>query len=182
MMKKLLFALYLTTLPAALLADDAVLKMSPTAAYTSPDTIANNIKDECDLPVYQAEAVRRELKKVGIAFADAGLGEVPSTGKYLQLGIPAAYSTGNAGIGHRKQVTTSAQLFENGKEIGKTTSTRNSMGGFMGGFKGSCSVLQRCADATASDLAKWLKTELARAPASADAAVEPVKADAPASQ
>lgn len=180
-MKRFFLAVFVASLPALVLGDDGGLKMSPTAVYTSPDTIANNIKDECELPVYQAEAVRRELKKLGIAFADAGPGEVPVTGKYLQLGIPAAYSTGSAGIGHRKQITTSAQLFENGKEVAKTSSTRNSMGGFMGGFKGSCSVLQRCADATASDIARWVKAQLATAVQS-EPTTGSAKPDAPPSQ
>lgn len=159
-MKYLLFIVLIATSSAVALAEETSLMTSPTAAFASPDSVAKNIQTKCDLPAYQADAVRRQLAELNIASVRAEQDEIPAGGKYLQLRIQAAYSAGNAGIGHHKQVTTLATLFENGKEIGKVVYERSSMGGVLGGFMGSCKVLQRCADAAAGDIAKWLRRQL----------------------
>jgi hypothetical protein len=96
------------------------------------------------------------------------------------LRIENALSSGNAFIGHRKQVTTSAKLYANGKEIARSTHTRDSMGGFTGGFKGSCAVLERCANTLANDITTWLKGQLAKQ-MSVPAVAAPAPASAPAS-
>lgn len=136
------------------------LLVSRTAAYAYPDGVSANVKAECVLPTHQAEAVRLRLSAIGIPATAAESDEIPATGRFLSLRIEGALSGGNAFIGHGKQVTTTARLFQDGVEVAHFTATRSSMGGFGGGFKGSCSVLNRCANTLASDIGTWLSGEL----------------------
>lgn len=154
-------------------ADIPPLLISPVAPFAHPDAVAENIQRECNLPAYQAEAVRSRFAQQNVPFTVAEKDEVPASGRYVQLRIESAYSSGNAGIGHRKQVTTSARLFENGKEVEKFVRTRNSKGGVFGGFQGSCKILERCADALAADIAKWTQRRLNVAGSSSASETEP---------
>jgi len=147
--------------PVVAFAETGSLLISPTAAFSEPDGVADNIKAECNLPTYQAEAVRRQIESQGIKVGITEKDEIPPTGKFLQLRIVNAVSSGNAFLGHRKQVVVLVKLFENGKELAKSTLSRDSRGGFGAGFKGSCAVLERCADTLGKDVAEWLKPKLA---------------------
>ena len=75
----------------------------------------------------------------------------------MAVEITNAISGGNAFIGHRKSMTATAELFENGQSVDTATFTRNSGGGFGAGYKSSCSVLGRCTKALGNDFANWLK-------------------------
>lgn len=179
-MNRLCFALLLAV-PVAAFADNTGFVLSPIAAFANPDAIASNIRAECKLPEYQVEVFRRELEAQGIAVKLAEQDVVPAAGRFLQVRIQYAVSTGNAFIGHRKHVTTSVKLFDDGKEVAGSTHARDSMGGFGAGFKGSCAVLERCADTLAKDMTAWLKREMAKAPVQpAPAAAAPVEPAAPA--
>ena len=105
--------------------------------------IADKLK-ECKLSEAQSEYVLKELAAAGVPAQAAASDEVPAKGRFLQLRIESAMAAGNAFVGHQKYVSTSAHLFENGKEIAQTTLSRDSMGGAFGGYKSSCSVLRRC--------------------------------------
>jgi hypothetical protein len=153
-MKSVCLGLLIALLPSAGLAD--ALLVSPTAAWGAG--IADNIK-ECKLDAAQSGFVMKELSAAGVSVQAASTDAVPKSGRYLQLKIESAISGGNAFIGHHKQVTTSAHLFENGKEVGQTTVSRDSGGGAFGGYKGSCSVLRRCTVTLGKDIAKWVKTQ-----------------------
>ena len=147
-------SLLIALVPTASLAD--ALLVSPTATWG--DGVPDNIK-ECQLAASQTEYVLKGLSDAGITAQAAPADGVPAKGRFLQLKIESAISAGNAFVGHHKQVTTSAHLFENGKEIGKTTVSRDSGGGAFGGYKGSCSVLRRCASTLGKDIAKWVKSQ-----------------------
>ena len=138
----------------------ADLLVSQTAAYAYPAGVAANVKAECVLPAHQAEAVRQRLSAIGIPATAAESDEIPATGRFLSLRIEGALSGGNAFLGHGKQVTTTARLFQDGAEVAHFTATRSSMGGVGAGFKGSCSVLNRCANTLASDIGTWLSGEI----------------------
>lgn len=135
------------------------LLVSPSADYAPSSAVADNIKSECKLPAAQSEAVVKELQAAGIPAQVASGGGVPAKGRFLQLRIESAVSAGNAFTGHRKQVTTSAHLYQNGKEIAQAVKTRDSMGGMFAGYRGSCSVLHRCTNALAQDIASWVKSQ-----------------------
>jgi hypothetical protein len=153
-MKALCLALVLLV-PGSALAE--ALLVSPAAGYGT--AITDNVKTECKLSETQTEAVLKQLQAAGIQAQAASSDAVPAKGRFLQLTIESAISGGNAFVGHRKQVTTSARLFENGKEIAQTTQSRDSTGGFFGGYKGSCNVLRRCATVVGKDIAAWVKTQ-----------------------
>ena len=159
-MKIVCFALLAACVPCASLADP--LLVSPSADYSATASVAENIKTECKLPAAQSESVLKELAAAGIPAQAAASGAVPAKGRYLQLQIDSAISAGSAFTGHQKQVTTSARLFENGKEIAQTTKTRDSMGGAFGGYRGSCSVLHRCTNTLGKDIAAWVKSQPGR--------------------
>jgi hypothetical protein len=156
-MKALCLALVLLVPGAAL---GEALLVSPAASYGT--AIADKVKAECGLGETQTEAVLKHLGAAGIAAQAAGSDAVPAKGRFLQLRIESAISGGNGFVGHHKQVTTSARLFENGKEIAQTTQSRDSTGGMFGGYKGSCNVLRRCALVVGKDIAAWVKTQPAK--------------------
>lgn len=137
------------------------LLVSKTAEWANPEGVTTNVREECTLPTYQADAVREKLSALGISAAAAEGNEIPKKGQFLVVRLEGVMSQGNAFIGHGKQVTTSAKLYTNGAEVAHYTSTRSSMGGFGGNFKGSCAVLNRCAAATALDIAQWAQGVLA---------------------
>lgn len=138
--------------------------VSPAAAFSEPERIAENVKNECGLPAYQADAVRRQIEELGIKATKAEKDEVPPTGIFVQLRIEGAVSSGNAWVpfstGHNKYVTTSVKLYENGKEVDTYRRMIHSKGGALGNFKGSCAVLENCADAIAKDVGGWVKNQL----------------------
>ena len=131
--------------------------VSPAASYGS--AISDNIKTECALEQLQSEAVVKELNAAGITAQAGSSDAVPAKGRFLQLKIESAISGGNAFTGHAKQVTTSAKLFKDGKEVAQTTKSRDSSGGMWAGYKGSCSVLRRCVTVLGKDIAAWVKTQ-----------------------
>lgn len=160
-MKSVCLALFVASLPFASFGQ--ALLVSPAAGYGT--AVADNIKAECKLSETQSEAVLKQLAAAGIPAQAAASDAVPATGRYLQLRIESAMSAGNAFTGHRKQVTTSAHLFENGKEVAQTTLSRDSGGGAFGGYKGSCNVLRRCAITLGKDIAGWVRNNPAQTPA-----------------
>ncbi|WP_105257987.1 hypothetical protein [Pseudoalteromonas sp. T1lg88] len=137
---------------------DEVIYILANVPYSQPNVIADNVRNECyqlgnqfsDSLVKYAKAQRLAIKQVQ--------GELPQSGKVLQLSIDNVYSGGNAFIGHRKSASVSAKLMIDGKVVDSTSKTRNSAGGFLGGFKGSCSVLAHTVNTLGSDIAKWAKS------------------------
>jgi hypothetical protein len=156
-MKAVCFAWLVALAPLAAAADP--LLVSP-ATYGA--AVADNLK-KCGLPEAQSEAVLKQLAASGVAAQAAATDAVPAQGRFLKLRIESAMAAGNAFTGHAKQVTTSAQLFENGKEIAETTLSRDSMGGAFGGYKSSCNVLRRCALTLGKDIAAWVTSQPAPA-------------------
>jgi len=170
----IVMVVFLVAVSADAVADSPTVLISPAAEFLNPDNIQDSIKTECNLPAYQAAAVQRQLEKFAITFTVAEKDQIPASGTYLQLRIENAVSSGHGWVpfsgGHNKYVTTSATLFQNGKEISRFKRQDHSMGGAMGNFKGSCTVLERCADTLGKDVAEWLKKQLPAPDASASAA------------
>jgi hypothetical protein len=156
-MKPLCLALLIALVPFAAMADS--LSVSPTSYGAG---VADKLK-ECKLSESQSESVLKALSAAGVPAQAASADAVPAKGRFLQLRIESAMSAGNGFTGHHKQVTTSAHLFENGKEIGQTTVSRDSSGGAFGGYKGSCNVLRRCTVTLGKDIASWVKSQPAPA-------------------
>jgi hypothetical protein len=156
-MKAMRLALLVALVPFASFAEP--LLVSPSADYAANSSVPDNIKAECKLPGAQTESVVAALNAAGITAQAATSSAVPAKGRFLKLEITSAISAGNAFMGHRKQVTTAAHLFVNGKEIAQTSKTRDSGGGVFAGYRGSCSVLHRCTTTLGKDIAEWVKTQ-----------------------
>jgi hypothetical protein len=150
-------ALFVALVPFASFADP--LLVSPSADFSPTGSVPENIKTECKLPGAQTESVLAALNAAGISAQAAPSAAVPAKGRFLKLEITSAISAGNMFMGHKKQVTTAAHLFQNGKEIAQTSKTRDSMGGAFAGYRGSCSVLHRCTNTLGKDIAEWVKTQ-----------------------
>ena len=134
-----------------------VIYLSQEASYSHPDVIDQAVLTECQLPQQQAELIEAAARRAGFHIVRDEQAVKARKGRVLQVEIVNALSSGNAFIGHRKQVVIRGKLFEDGKEIGEFQGRRSSMGGAFGGFKGSCSVLGRCLEALAGDITVWLK-------------------------
>lgn len=150
-------ALALGIVCTALAASAEPLQVSTDVPFGA--AVADNIKDECALPRSQADAVLAQLAAAGVEAQGTAASEAPATGRFLQLRIESAMSAGNAFTGHRKQVTTSAVLYEDGQEVARTTKSRDSMGGFFGGYRSSCNVLRRCTNTLGKDIAGWVASQ-----------------------
>lgn len=131
--------------------------------YTEGAYIADNIKAECNLPGYQSTALADALRRRGYQPLFTENASIPAGAEVLKLEISSAFSSGNAFTGHKKGMSVSGKLFRNDEQLGSFVAFRRSMGGFLGGFKGSCTVLQRCADEIADDVAEWLASPSANA-------------------
>ncbi len=139
-------------------ADDDTLYIVTKVPYAHPESIADNIKDECYLLGNQlSDSLTKYAKKQRVKVQQVD-GELPQKGKVLALTIDNVYSGGNAFIGHRKSASVTAKLMIDGTQVDHTTKTRDSAGGVFGGFKGSCSVLAHTVNTLGNDIAKWAKT------------------------
>ncbi|MFA9438970.1 hypothetical protein ACDA63_04955 [Uliginosibacterium sp. sgz301328] len=154
-----------------------VVSMPRTAAYSDIERIALNVRSECSLPEYQAKAIQQAFAAADIEVAAIDGVQVPAKGAYLVPLIDDAYSGGNAFIGHRKMVRLKAVLYIDGQKAANFSGMRDSMGGAFGGFKGSCEVLERCADTLSKDLLKWYRAQ--RAAMSLPSSPAPLEAPAP---
>ena len=134
-----------------------VIHIGQSVPYSDLLMIDKAILTECQLPQQQAEFLEQAARRAGFDVVRDDAAAKAGKGRVLKVEITNAISSGNAFIGHRKQVVVKGSLLEDGKEIGSFRGRRSSMGGAFGGFKGSCSVLERCADALAKDITLWLK-------------------------
>lgn len=143
--------------PAAASTPAGAVFIGKSAPFLDEGLIAKNIIEECGLPESQVKLLREKAEKSGVSLSENEEAVAAKTGKVLALETTNAISSGNAFMGHRKQVTVRGKLFDNGAEVGNFLAIRNSMGGFGAGFKGSCTVLYRCQGAIAEDILEWLK-------------------------
>ncbi|WP_017943049.1 MULTISPECIES: hypothetical protein [unclassified Thioalkalivibrio] len=136
-------------------ADAPVIRVAHSVPYSDDATIANNIRQECNLEEQFSEFIAHYGADQGIRFErrqDVG----PSAGgQVLMVELTDAVSGGNAWIGHRKVTEAAGTLYADGEEQASFTSRRFSGGGAFGGFKGSCSVLGRTVQAMGRDIATW---------------------------
>ena len=151
-------------------ADDPAVASAPVtitvgkaAPYVDESLIAKNVIEECGLPEAQMRVLREESVEAGVTLVENDEAVASRTGRVLVLETTNAVSSGNAFIGHHKQVGVRGKLFDNGAEVASFTAVRNSMGGFGAGFKSSCAVLYRCQGALARDVLGWLKNPVSGA-------------------
>jgi hypothetical protein len=130
--------------------------MGREMSYADTRVIAGAVLNDCKLPEQGAELLEVAARNAGINVVRDERAVKAGKGRTLQVEIVNVISSGNAFIGHMKQVQVRGRLFENGKEIGSFTGRRSSGGGAFANFKGSCSVLGRCMETLAKDITLWL--------------------------
>lgn len=130
--------------------------------YRDATIIKPAIISDCALPETQKDMLLKAAAVHGLVSHD---GDAANNGskKHLKVEITNAVSSGNAFIGHHKLVQLHATLWDGATEVGSFTSSRTSMGGFAGAYKSSCTILHRCNQALAKDVAAWLKNPIATA-------------------
>lgn len=132
-----------------------VIYVESKAPYIDENSIDRGVLG-CGLSEREINVLIEAGAKRGYKIVKDDAAVAAGKGRILKISIMDAVSQGNAFIGHNKVVKIRGSLTENGKEIGIFSGTRSSHGGFGAGFKGSCSVLERCTDALANDIAAWL--------------------------
>lgn len=138
-------------------ASSNVIFVSQEMRYADPAMIAMPIMTECRLPQQGVELLETAARREGFNLVRDDQAVKARRGRALHVEITNVISSGNAFIGHSKQVMVRGRLFEDGKEVGNFQGMRTSMGGAFGGFKGSCSVLGRCLETLSKDITLWLK-------------------------
>lgn len=155
MQKSVFFLTLLTVLTAASAAEIHIAEKIP---YEDESRIEHKITSECtEIGSTLSESIVKHAAEKGLTVVRSAHPE--SQSQYAKVEISAAMSAGNAFIGHAKGISVYGVLYQDGKEVHKTTLSRNSMGGVFGGFKGSCSVLYRTANALGKDVAGWLVSQ-----------------------
>jgi hypothetical protein len=134
------------------------IKIAREVPYDETKKIADNILEECtQLGEKLGRFVDEYARKYDIPTEVVDELDPQAEGRVLVVEITNAHSGGNAFVGHRKSMSATAELFEDGESKGTKDFTRASGGGFGGGYKGSCSVLGRCTKALGKDIATWLR-------------------------
>jgi len=134
-------------------ANAQIIYIKQGTTFAKDSNIASNIKQECNLPAKMDKFLKIYGAKNNINFINKK--NPTSKDTVLIVNITSAYSAGNAFIGHRKYVSVSGNLTQNGKTLSSYKAARKSGGGFMGGYKGSCSVLGGSIKRLARDTAEW---------------------------
>ena len=132
--------------------DYKTIFISSSADFKEGSNIDSRIKAECNLNSQIIDYLKIYGAKNNLNFVVTD--NKNSKENTLNLTIDNAVSSGNAFIGHRKFVSISGKL----KNQGKTYSfkaARKSGGGFLGGYKSSCAVLGGTVKRLARDTAEW---------------------------
>ncbi len=136
-------------------AEEKLLVQVP-AVYDAQVLIGKKIKDECEVDnlvgnhvfgrVNEKFPASQQIQDPGKAGKD----------KVLKLTILSATGAGGGSWSGSKSITLRADLAQNGQVIRTLVKQRGSRGGPLGGFKGTCSILERDAQALAKDVVTWL--------------------------
>ncbi|MBS1229663.1 MAG: hypothetical protein H6R17_2940 [Proteobacteria bacterium] len=154
-MKKLLFVTLLVN-ASAVLAATTLLEV-PVTYHPNAGVVAA-VKQECQIESMLSTRVGSmlgKLNKTGDGTIETGLEASDNT--LLRLQITHILGVGGGAWTGPKAITLTAELLENGKVSRKTKINRWSVGGVFGAFKGSCTILERCADAITKDLSRWVQ-------------------------
>ena len=96
-----------------------------------------------------------KLHKTGDGTIETGTEASDNT--VLRLQITDILGVGGGAWTGPKAITLTAELLENGKVSRQTKINRWSVGGIFGAFKGTCTILERSADAITKDLSLWVQ-------------------------
>ena len=154
-MKKLLPVILFVNASAALAA--STMLEVPVTYHPNAGVVAA-VKQECQIETMlstRVGAMLAKLNKTGDGTIESGLEASDST--VLRLQITHILGVGGGAWTGPKAITLTAELLENGKQVRQTKINRWSVGGVFGAFKGTCTILERSADAITKDLNRWVR-------------------------
>ena len=154
-MKKLLSVILFANASAALAA--TTLLEVPLTYHPNAEVVAA-VKQECQIETMlstRVGAMLAKLNKAGDGTIETGA--VASDNTVLRLQITHILGVGGGAWTGPKAITLTAELLENGKVSRQTKINRWSVGGVFGAFKGTCTILERSADAITKDLSRWVQ-------------------------
>lgn len=155
-MKKLLPLMFFAYATAPLAVTATRLEV-PVTYHPNAGVVAS-VRSECQIEDMLATRVGRVLGKLNKT--DSGTvntGADPSGDNVLRLQITHVLGVGGGAWSGPKAITLTAELLENGKVVRQTKINRWSVGGVFGAFKGTCTILERSADAISKDLSRWVR-------------------------
>ncbi|HZX33579.1 MAG TPA: hypothetical protein VFF03_19665 [Rhodocyclaceae bacterium] len=155
-MKKILLAPLLAHAIAASAATSTRLETPVT--YHPNAGVVESVRSECQLEDMLATRVGNALRRInsgGNGTIEAGTD--PADSQVIRLQITHVLGIGGGAWTGPKAITVSAELLENGKVLRQTKINRWTTGGVFGAFKGTCSILERSADAIGKDLVRWAR-------------------------
>jgi hypothetical protein len=116
-------------------ADDGTIKIARDVPYDESSKIADNILEECtELGGKLGRFLNEYAPKFDLPTEVVDEPDSGAAGRVLVVKITNAHSGGNAFVGHRKSMSATAELFEDGVSKGAKDFTCAS----GGGYEGSC--------------------------------------------
>lgn len=135
----------------------ASVRLETPVTYHPNAGVVESVRSECQIENMLANRVGeafRRLNRGGGSTVEAGVD--PAGDKVLRLQITHVLGVGGGAWSGPKAITLTAELLEDGKVIRQTKINRWSVGGVFGAFKGTCSILDRSAEAISRDLSRWV--------------------------
>lgn len=120
--------------------------------------VVESVKNECqieDMLKTRVGGVLGKLNGTGNGMLETGAD--PAGDNVLRLKITHVLGVGGGAWSGPKAITLTAELLEDGKVVRQTKINRWSVGGVFGAFKGTCTILERSADAISKDLSRWVR-------------------------
>lgn len=120
--------------------------------------VVDSVKNECQIEDMLKTRVSKVLGKLnGTGDGTLETGANPAGDNVLRLKITHVLGVGGGAWSGPKAITLTAELLEDGKVVRQTKINRWSVGGVFGAFKGTCTILERSADAISKDLSRWVR-------------------------
>ena len=155
-MKKMFSTLLFAYGATAFAGTNARLEMPVT--YHPEAGVVENVRTECQIEDMLASRIGGALGKInGTGNGVQEPGVKAEGAQTLRIQITHVLGVGGGAWSGPKAITVMVEVLEDGKTVRKTKITRWSMGGAFGAFKGTCSILERCANAITRDLSRWVQ-------------------------
>ena len=136
------------------LRSDTPIAIVAAVPYAISTRVPQAVKAECRV----GETISEQLR--GHA-ANVQIGEVPSSGFYVDMAITEAHVPGGGAWSGPKWLEVTGTLHTgSGEAAASFRAKRFTTGGAFAAFKNNCTIVARCAKAIARDIADWLQNPI----------------------
>ena len=130
---------------------DTPVTIAAAVPYAITTRVPQAVKSECRVGETISEQVRRHAANVKV-------GQVPSSGFYVDMEITEAHVPGGGAWSGPKWLEVTGTLHAgSGEAAASFRAKRFTTGGAFATFKSNCTIIARCANAIAEDIAVWLQ-------------------------